>query len=134
MYTYSMKTIYLSLSAQVAVGTFFMKSPVLQASLLELLLHIHFLIQIVLFPILSFLLLVRLLLYDEKNCKLALFWFGLLPGISWKRYPQLPVCTRDRYMVSIEWVYTSSTFYMKSAVVALMSNKLNITKQAIFLF
>ena len=77
-----MKTIYLSLSAQVAVGTFFMKSPVLQASLLELLLHIHFLIQIVLFPILSFLLLVRLLLYDEKNCKLALFWFGLLPGIS----------------------------------------------------
>ena len=29
VYTYSMETIYLSLRAQVAVGTFFMKSPVL---------------------------------------------------------------------------------------------------------
>ena len=28
MYTHSMETIYLSLSEQVAVGTFFMKSPV----------------------------------------------------------------------------------------------------------
>ena len=28
VYTYSMETIYLSLRAQVAVGTFFMKSPV----------------------------------------------------------------------------------------------------------
>ena len=30
MYTHSMETIYLSVRAQVAVGTFFMKSPVLK--------------------------------------------------------------------------------------------------------
>ena len=40
-----------------------------------------------------------------------------MPGISWKRYPQLPVCTRNRYIVSIERVYTPSTFYMKSAYI-----------------
>ena len=33
-----------------------------------------------------------------------------------KKVPQLPVCTRDRYIVSIERVYTASTLYMKSAV------------------
>ena len=38
-------------------------------------------------------------------------------GISWKRFPRLPVCTRDRLIVSIEWVYTSGTFHIKSAVV-----------------
>ena len=39
-----------------------------------------------------------------------------LPGISGKRYPQLPECTRDRYIVSIKLVYTHSTFCMKSIV------------------
>ena len=43
-------------------------------------------------------------------------------GISWKRYPQLPVCTRDRKIVSIEWMYTSSTFYIKSAVVRILNS------------
>ena len=33
-----------------------------------------------------------------------------------KKVPKLPVCTRDRLIVSIERVYTPSTFYMKSAV------------------
>ena len=39
-----------------------------------------------------------------------------IQGISWKRYPQLSVCTRNRSIVSIERVYTQSTKYMKSAV------------------
>ena len=33
-----------------------------------------------------------------------------------KKVPQLPVCTRDRQIISIERVYTPSTFYMKSPV------------------
>ena len=33
-----------------------------------------------------------------------------------KKVPQLPVCTMDRLIVSIERVYTPSTFYMKSFV------------------
>ena len=36
--------------------------------------------------------------------------------ISWKSYFKLPVCTKDRYIVSIERVYTPSTFNMKLAV------------------
>ena len=36
-----------------------------------------------------------------------------LPGISWKRYHWLPVSSG---IVSIEWVYTPSTFYMKLAL------------------
>ena len=35
---------------------------------------------------------------------------------KWNRLPQLPVCTRERYIVFIEWVYTPGTFYIKSAV------------------
>ena len=37
-------------------------------------------------------------------------------GDFMKKVPQLPDCTRDRYIVSIERVYTPNTFYMKSAV------------------
>ena len=35
VYNHSMETIYLSLRAQVAVGTFFMKSPVLDIHILK---------------------------------------------------------------------------------------------------
>ena len=41
VYTHSMKTIYLSLSAQVAEGTFFMKSPVLKLQHDDVTLHIY---------------------------------------------------------------------------------------------
>ena len=44
---------------------------------------------------------------------------SIIQGISWKKYPQLSVCTRDRKIVSIERVYTPSTLYMKSAVLEL---------------
>ena len=37
-------------------------------------------------------------------------------GDFMSKVPQLPVCTRDRSIVSIERVYTQSTKYMKSAV------------------
>ena len=37
-------------------------------------------------------------------------------GDFMKKVPQLPVCTRDRQIVSIERVYAPSTFYMKSSV------------------
>ena len=46
-----------------------------------------------------------------------------------EKVPQLPVRTRnrDREIVSIERVYTTSTFYMKSAVhiALLLCNELN---------
>ena len=37
-------------------------------------------------------------------------------GDFMKRYTQLPCALRDRQIVSIERVYTLSTFYIKSAV------------------
>ena len=35
----------------------------------------------------------------------------------------LPLCTKDRKIVYVEQVYTSSTFYMKSAVPAVFAKK-----------
>ena len=45
-------------------------------------------------------------------------------GDFMKKVLQLPVCTRDRQIVSIERVQTRSTFYMKSSV----ANKSSISK------
>ena len=52
--------------------------------------------------------------YDEN--KHGYIKMTMIRGISRKRYPHLPVCTRDKQVVSIEREYIPSTFYMKSAV------------------
>ena len=52
----------------------------------------------------------------EKGGGVIKTFLSHLPGISGKRYPQLPEYTRDRYIVSIILVYTHSTFCMKSIV------------------
>ena len=61
-------------------------------------------------------LLLNIFTYCPHNAPGNLQNLFFLLGISWKRYFQLTVCTRDRQIVSIERVYTPSTFYMKSAV------------------
>jgi len=44
-------------------------------------------------------------------------------GDFMKKVPQLPVWARDRQIVSIDRVYTPSTFYMKSSVHHFLSQK-----------
>ena len=46
------------------------------------------------------------------------FYIHINTGDFIKKFPraQIPVCTRDRYIVSLEWVYPPGTFFMKSAV------------------
>ena len=60
-----------------------------------------------------------------------IFWFSDITSGFIKKVPQLPVCTRDRYIIIIGQLYTPSTFYMKSAVyvyVLVCSDKLIIIK------
>ena len=84
-----METIYLSLSAQVAVGTFFMKSPVVEVNLVCIVVVVQFYFYIFnMFPCMQFFL-IYLLLLSSPWWQVQAFWLAGTFEISWSESREL---------------------------------------------
>ena len=67
---------------------------------------------------LYFFLIMVLVVYQFKSPTATRFFLKILAtGDFMKKVPTATFVLRDRYIVSLELVYTPNTFYMKSAVV-----------------